>query len=52
MLKAIFVSLFPECTEDYGKEKLYQIYGRMSQIFPIEHPLYEMYSSQIDIEEV
>jgi len=50
--RSIFVSLFPENQDDYGKEQMYQIYGKMSQLFPIEHPLYEMYGSQLDIEEI
>lgn len=50
--KSIFVSLFPENEADFGKEQMYQIYGRMSQLFPVDHPLYEMYGSQLDIEEV
>lgn len=50
--KAVFVSLFPENTDDYSKEQQYQMYGKMTQLFPIEHPLHNMYSSQVDIEEI
>jgi hypothetical protein len=49
--KAMFVSLFPE-DADPGKEQLHQIYGKLSQLGGISHPMYEMYSTTVDIEEV
>jgi hypothetical protein len=49
--KALFVSLFPDDPEP-EKEQLHQIYGKLSQLGGISHPMYEMYSTTIDIEEV
>jgi hypothetical protein len=49
--KPLFISVFPE-DADKGKEQIYRIYGKMSQLYGIEHPIFEMYSSQIEIEEV
>lgn len=47
----IFISLFPN-DDDEGKEGLYQIYGKLSQLDAITHSVLEMYSTQISIEEV
>lgn len=49
--KAMFISIFPD-DADPGKEQLHQIYGKLSQLGGISHPMYEMYSTTIDIEEV
>lgn len=49
--KAMFISLFPD-DADPGKEQIHQIYGKLSQIGGISHPMYEMYSTTIDIEEI
>ena len=49
--KALFISLFPD-DPDPAKEQLHQIYGKLSQLGGISHPMYEMYSTTIDIEEV
>lgn len=50
--KPLFISLFPDCTEDWGKEQMYQIFGKLSQSSDVSHPIFGIYSSQIDIEEV
>ncbi len=50
--KPIFISLFPENTSDIGKEQTYQMYGKLSQLYGIEHPIFETYSSQIELEEI
>jgi hypothetical protein len=50
--KPLFVSIFPDNTGDSGKEQIYQIYGKLSQLFGIEHPIFESYSSQMEIEEI
>jgi hypothetical protein len=50
--KAMFVSLFPNNSDDWEKEQLYQIYGKISQLPGIDHSIFEMYSSQLDLEEV
>ncbi len=49
--KPIFISLFPDDV-DTGKEQIHQIYGKQSQLGPLSHPVFEMYSSTIDIEEM
>ena len=49
--KPIFISLFPN-DADSGKEQVHQIYGKLSQLGGISHPILEMYSTSIDIEEV
>jgi hypothetical protein len=50
--KPLFVSLFPDNTTDYGKEMLYQIYGKFVQLSPISHPVLDMYASTVEIEEI
>ena len=49
--KPIFISLFPN-DADTGKEQVHQIYGKLSQLGGLSHPILEMYSTTIDIEEV
>jgi hypothetical protein len=49
--KPLFISLFPN-DPDSGKEQAHQIYGKLSQLGGISHPIFEMYSTTIDIEEV
>lgn len=48
----IFVSLFPDNTDDPVKEQMHQIYGKLAQTPTISHPLMDMYSSQVEIEEI
>ena len=48
----LFISLFPDNAEDWAKEQTYQIYGKLPQITDISHPIFGMYSTQIEIEEV
>jgi hypothetical protein len=50
--KPLFVSLFPDNTGDYVKEQMHQIYGKQVQLFGISHPIFDMYSSQVEIEEI
>lgn len=50
--KPMLISLFPDCEEDYDKEQTYQIFGKLSQLSDISHPMFGIYSSSIDIEEV
>ncbi len=50
--KPMFISLFPENSADTGKEQLYQMYGKLSQLYGIEHPIFENYSSQVELEEI
>ena len=57
--KGIFISLFPnngtntlDATIDYDKEQTYQIYGKLSTLADIAHPMYTMYTAKVDIEEI
>lgn len=50
--KPLFISLFPDNPQDYAKEQSHQIYGKLSQIGAVTHPIYEMYSTQVEIEEI
>ncbi len=50
--KPLFVSLFPDNTTEWDKEQTYQIYGKLSGTSNIEHPMFEIYSSQVEIEEI
>lgn len=49
--KPLFVSLFPEDSDPY-KERDHQIFGKISQMSPIQHPIYSTYSSQLSVEEI
>lgn len=48
---SVFVSIFPEDTEA-GKEATYQIYGKFKDLATITHPVFSMYATSIEIEEV
>lgn len=50
--KPLLISLFPDNSDDYIKEQVHQIYGKLSQLNSVTHPMYEMYSTQIEIEEI
>jgi hypothetical protein len=53
--RPIFVSIFPDSTGDdidFQREGLHQIYGKMKQIPGITYSNYEMYSSNIELEEI
>lgn len=50
--RPLFISLFPDNAQDYEKEQAHQIYGKLSQLSDITHPIFEMYSTSIDIEEI
>lgn len=49
--RPLFISLFPN-DSDPVKEQGHQIYGKLSQLAGIEHNIFDMYSTNIDIEEV
>lgn len=51
MRKSLYVSTFPEDT-DGNKEQIYQIYGRLSSLATIVHPMFTQYTSSLQIEEV
>lgn len=51
--KPLLISLFPDSTsDDYDKEQTFQIYGKLSQLSDITHPMFSVYSSKIEIEEI
>jgi hypothetical protein len=52
LAKGLFISLFPDNSEDWNKEHSHQIYGKLSQISDINHPLFGVYSTTVDIEEI
>jgi len=49
--KAMFISLFPE-DADGDKEQAYQIYGKLSSLASIAHPMHTQFTSSISLEEV
>ena len=49
--KPIFVSIFPD-DSDVTKEQNYQIYGKLSNLAQLTHPIYTMYSSSLSLEEI
>jgi hypothetical protein len=49
--RPLFVSIFPE-DDDYEKESIHQIYGKLSQLSAIQHPMFTIYSTQVELEEV
>lgn len=48
----LLISLFPDNTTDWSKERDYMIYGKLPQFNEIVHPIYNMYNSSIEIEEI
>lgn len=50
--RPLFVSLFPENSDDWEEENLYQMYCMLSDSVPINHPYLEFFSSTIQLEEV
>lgn len=50
--KPLFISLFPDNLEDWDKEQTHQVYGKLSQLSDIQHPMFGIYSTTIDIEEI
>lgn len=55
MPKPMFVSIFPDSTgtdEDYQRESIHQIYGKMVQIPGVSYTSFGIYSTNIELEEV
>lgn len=48
--KPLFISLFPDNSSDWEKEQAHQIYGKLSQLSAIQHPIFDTYSTQLEIE--
>lgn len=49
--KSIYVNLFPD-DDDPGKEYTYQIYGKLTQLNSIQHSIFTIYASQVELEEI
>jgi len=49
--KSIYVNLFPD-DDDHGKEYTYQIYGKLTQLNSIQHSIFTIYASQVELEEI
>jgi hypothetical protein len=55
MPRPLFVSLFPDSTgvdEDFQREGIHQIYGKMVQVPGVSYTSFEVYSTNIELEEV
>lgn len=52
MYAPLFLSVFPDNSDDYTKELGFQIYGKLSQLNAITHPYMSVYTSTIDIDEI
>ena len=50
--KPLLISLFPDASEDFDKEQTFQIYGKLTQVPDLTHPMFSMYSSKVEIEEI
>lgn len=50
--RGIFISLFPDNSDDWEQESLYQLYGKLSEGFDISHPYYQYFSTSIQLEEI
>lgn len=53
--KPIFISLFPDSTgdeEDFHREDIHQMYGKLSQIPGVSYKYYEFYGTNLEVEEV
>lgn len=56
--RPILISLFPHVHTDsstdvdFDKEQSHQIYGKLSALSAVSHPIFDMYSTTIDIEEL
>lgn len=52
MSNPLLISLFPDNSEDWAKEQTYQIYGKLPQMTEVVHPMFTIYTTQIEIEEI
>ena len=49
--KPIFISAFPN-SDSINMEELYQVYGKLSNTATLTYPLYEIYTTELTVEEV
>lgn len=52
IIKPIFISCFPDNSDNWERERLYQVYGKLSQIPGLENFALDYYKTSLDIEEV
>jgi hypothetical protein len=48
--RPLFISLFPDNSSDWEKEQAHQVYGKLAQLSAIQHPIFDTYSTQVEIE--
>lgn len=50
--RPMLISLFPDNSADWEREDAHQIYGKMVTLGAVTLPIFDMYSTKIDIEEI
>jgi len=50
--RPLAVSLFPNNSDDWDAEGLYQIYGKLTDTAAVTHPMFTVYTSSVSIEEI
>jgi hypothetical protein len=50
--RPLAISLFPNNTNDWDAEGLYQIYGKLTDTAAVTHPMFTVYTSSVSIEEI
>lgn len=50
--RPLVISLFPDNNEDWEKEQAHQVYGKLAQLPDVVHPMFDIYSTNIEIEEI
>jgi hypothetical protein len=50
--RPLAVSLFPNNSDDWDAEGLYQIYGKLTDTAAVTHPMFSVYTSSVSIEEI
>lgn len=48
----LLISIFPDNSADWAKERDYMVYGKLVQFSDIVHPIYNSYNTQVEIEEI
>lgn len=50
--RPLAISLFPNNSDDWDAEGLYQIYGKLTDTAAVTHPMFSVYTSSVSIEEI
>jgi len=50
--RPLAVSLFPNNSDDWDAEGLYQIFGKLTDTAAVTHPMFSVYTSSVSIEEI